>query len=371
MSITAHTTGTTTVFEERDGHSLEFRNIVLTARTSPTLPFSKKADANNMKQILHGVSGHVPPRQVTAVMGPSGSGKTSLLKVLTGRVGAKSNKMELSGRVLLDGSVVDPTNIAVRREIAYVEQEVSIPCTSTPREAIRFSARLRLDRDLSDTAINNLVDEILRELSLEKCADTMIGGGLLMRESLSGGERKRAQCGVELVTRPGILICDEATTGLDSFSAEQFVSVLQRIAKAGASVVLTIHQPPPSVVRQLGHLILLRSGRLVYDGAIGDPLLKFFASKGYAKPADFNVSDWILVSAVESCSFCLHFELTHFCLTVSRVWCNPNHWSTLKRLDSSGRTLSASVQTVKARTRYFVPRSKRNHLPMKGVRELV
>lgn len=275
-----------TVFSAREGHTMKFENICLATK-------SKNVEKNPPKEILMGISGHVPPRKVTAIMGPSGSGKTSLLKVLTGRVGR--SKFDLSGVVKLDGRVVDPTNIAVRRTIAYVEQEVSIPVTSTPREAIRFSARLRLDRSTTKESIEALVDEILAELGLTGCADTFIGGGVFMSGGLSGGEKKRTQCGVELVTKPGIIILDEPTSGLDSFSAEQLVDVLRRIAEVGATVLVTIHQPPPTVVRKLDHLILLLAGRLMYDGDFGSHLSGFFAQKGFPKPDDYNIADWILV----------------------------------------------------------------------------
>ena len=105
----------------------------------------------------------------------------------------------------------------VRREIAYVEQDVSIPATSTPREAIRFSARLRLDRSITGEQIENLVNEILDELGLKGCADTIIGGGALMRGGLSGGEKKRTQCGVELVTKPDIIVLDEPVCALQAW----------------------------------------------------------------------------------------------------------------------------------------------------------
>lgn len=133
---------TSALFAERAGHALKFENVVLQTK-------SRNPKKKHPKEILKNISGHVPPRKVTAIMGPSGSGKTSLLKVLTGRAGKK--QFELSGQVKLDGRVVDPTKIEVRREIAYVEQEVSIPATSTPREAIRFSARLRLDRSITSS----------------------------------------------------------------------------------------------------------------------------------------------------------------------------------------------------------------------------
>jgi ABC-type multidrug transport system fused ATPase/permease subunit len=121
---------TTSIFNERDGHTLDFDNISLSAKT-------KKGN----KDILKSVSSSFQPKTLTALMGPSGSGKTSLLKVLTGRLSNKSSKLNLTGTIKLDGRIVDPTSINIRKQIAYVEQDVSIPATSTPREAIRFSAR--------------------------------------------------------------------------------------------------------------------------------------------------------------------------------------------------------------------------------------
>jgi ABC-type multidrug transport system ATPase subunit/ABC-type multidrug transport system permease subunit len=279
----------TGIYESREGQAVQFRNIGLSVR-------------HPAKEVLRGVTGRLPPQQVTAVMGPSGSGKTSLLKVLTGRVGSRD--YDVSGEVQLGGRVVDPTQVDVKREIAYVEQDVSVPVTATPREAIRFSARLRLDRSTTEEGIELLVDEILTALGLSGCADTMIGGGLMMSRGLSGGEKKRTQCGVELVTKPNILVLDEPTTGLDSFSAEQLVDVLKRITLAGASVLLTIHQPPPPVVRKIDHLILLLSGRHMYEGAMGHELCDYFAGKGFPKPTDTNIADWILVRGGNYCAQC-------------------------------------------------------------------
>jgi ABC-type multidrug transport system ATPase subunit len=85
------------------------------------------------------------------------------------------------------------------------------------------------------------------------------------------------------------------TSGLDSYGAETIMNVCQRIARAGASLLLTIHQPPPTVVRKIDHLILLLDGRLMYDGSFGPQLNDYFAQKGFEKPEDYNIADWILV----------------------------------------------------------------------------
>ena len=273
------------IFAGRDGHHLDFDDVLLS-----TKPTKKKPS----KTILAGLTSSFAPRSLTAVMGPSGSGKTSLLKILTGRVGSNSAGLTMTGEVRLDGKIVDPTDIDVRKKVAYVEQDVSIPATCTPREAIAFSARLRLDRHLTDGDINAIVDDILDNLGLSHVADTLIGGGPLMSGGLSGGEKKRVQCGVELVTRPSLVILDEPTSGLDSYSAQSLMDVLKRIADAGATVIVTIHQPPPPVVRKIDNLLLLLGGKILYDGPMGAKVEEAFGSRGYPKPDDYNISDWIL-----------------------------------------------------------------------------
>ena len=72
--------------------------------------------------------------------------------------------------------------------------------------------RLRLDKSVSDEEIDSLTDDILENLGLSHVADNLVGGGLV-RGGLSGGEKKRVQCGIELVTNPEIIVLDEPTSG--------------------------------------------------------------------------------------------------------------------------------------------------------------
>jgi len=277
------------IFASRSGHTLDFENVMLSTIT-------KNSDKVPSKQILRNLHGNFPRNTLTAVMGPSGSGKTSLLKILTGRIGAtgsSSTQLHLEGAIRLDSEVVDPTDIDIRRVIAYVEQDVSIPATCTPREAIAFSARLRLDTTHSDHDVVTITNEIIATLRLEACADTLIGGGPMMTGGLSGGEKKRVQVAVELVTRPEIIVLDEPTSGLDSYSAQNLMDVLKQIADAGATVIVTIHQPPPPVVRKIDNLLLLLQGRTMYIGPM-DRAEAQFAEYGYSKPDDYNIADWIL-----------------------------------------------------------------------------
>ena len=129
----------------------------------------------------------------------SGAGKTSLLNILAGRA-ASRGLVKIDSDVRLDNFAVDPTDIHVRQHIAFVAQDDSLQATSTPREAIYFSAKLRLPRSTPEKDIVKLTNHMLEELGLTHCADTIVGGPLL--KGISGGERKRTSVGVELVVRP-------------------------------------------------------------------------------------------------------------------------------------------------------------------------
>jgi ABC-type multidrug transport system ATPase subunit len=124
------------------------------------------------------------------------SRKTSLLNILAGRTKSRG-VVAIRADVRLNNYPADPTNICVRKQIAFVAQENSLQVTSTPREAIHLSAKLRLPRETSEDALDKLTERMIVELGLTLCADTMVGGALVM--GISGGERKRTSVGVELV----------------------------------------------------------------------------------------------------------------------------------------------------------------------------
>ena len=113
--------------------------------------------------------------------------------------------------VKLDGITIEPSSIEARRKISFVAQKDHLPATSTVREAIRFSARMRSNRSVTDEDVESLVNFVLRKLHLDAVADSLIGGNFIL--GLSGGEMRRVSLAVELVERPSILFLDEVTTG--------------------------------------------------------------------------------------------------------------------------------------------------------------
>jgi len=242
------------------------------------------------KKLLHNIWGEVPKKEITAIMGPSGAGKSTLLNILAGRTRTKGN-LTVSADVRLDNFSVDPTDVEVRKQIAFVAQDDSLNATSTPREAIRFSAKLRLPRTTTEEELDALTNRMLNALGLMNCAETYIGGPLI--KGISGGERKRTSVGVELVTKPSLIFLDEPTSGLDSFSASQVVDLLHKVANAGSSVLFTIHQPSSEVFNAFDHLILLNKGHVMYNGSV-QKVPDYFEARKHPVPANYNPADWIM-----------------------------------------------------------------------------
>lgn len=287
--------GISNAFAKHSGVSLSWSDVNMTVRVD-----KKKTESSDF-HVLKNVLGSAHPGQTTAIMGPSGAGKTSLFKILAGRSVSKGN-ITISGTVKIGNHTLDAYSDntksmkLIRDNIAFVAQEDSLHSTSTPREAIYFSARLRLPKSTTDQAIKELVDVYIKELGLEGCADTVIGEGF--KQGISGGEKKRTSVGVELVTKPPIVLLDEPTSGLDSFSAEQVVKVLTRVAQAGTSVLFTIHQPSSEVFKKFDNLILMNRGRIMFRGPLKD-LDQEFANRNFPFPTNYNPADWILILAQE------------------------------------------------------------------------
>lgn len=230
---------------------------------------------------------------MVAIMGPSGGGKTSLLNILAGRThSSKSAKTEVSGKLMLNGEVIEGFTQRMRRRIAYVMQDDLLLPTSTPREALLFSALLRLPRSSTREEKVKLVEKMLEDLGLTKCADTMVGSQL--RRGISGGEKRRTSIGIELVMSPKLVFLDEPTSGLDSFMAHSVVHRMSDMARfAGCNVLSTIHQPSSEVFHTFDKVLLLAEGKTVYFGPL-DKLATRLSDIGHPCPSGFNLADHAL-----------------------------------------------------------------------------
>jgi ATP-binding cassette, subfamily G (WHITE), member 2, SNQ2 len=237
------------------------------------------------RQLLSDVYGYVKPGTLTALIGASGAGKTTCLDVLAKR----KNIGVVSGDILVNGH---PTGSDFARSTAYAEQMDVHEGTATVREAMRFSAYLRQPSKVPKEEKDAYVEEMIELLELQDFADAII-------YSLGTEARKRLTIGVELASKPGLLLfLDEPTSGLDAQSAWNLVRVLRRLADQGQAILCTIHQPSSLLFESFDRLLLLENGgHTVYFGDIGPnsrTVREYFARYGAVFPQDANPAEYML-----------------------------------------------------------------------------
>ena len=179
-------------------------------------------------QLLQNVSFRLAPRSLTAVIGPSGAGKSTLLGTLTGHMPPTSGSVFVAGRDLY-------TFLAeLRNRIGLVPQQDLLHTNLTIQQALEFGAALRFPRDTTAAERRVRVREVLNELELQERAQQRI-------DTLSGGQKKRTNVALELLTKPALLFLDEPTSGLDPGLDRQVMNLLRDLADNGQTVVVVTH----------------------------------------------------------------------------------------------------------------------------------
>ncbi|KAK0199278.1 AtrD, ABC-transporter [Desarmillaria ectypa] len=290
--------------EEADGDALDENNTSLAHQQDRAVGALQKQTAifhwedvcydikikGEPRRLLDHVNGWVEPGTLTALMGASGAGKTTLLDVLASRV----TMGVVTGSMLVDGHQRDSS---FQRKTGYVQQQDLHLQTSTVREALEFSAKLRQPKHISDAEKVAYVEEVIRLLEMEPYADAVVG---VPGEGLNVEQRKRLTIGVELAAKPELLLfLDEPTSGLDSQTAWSICTLLRKLAKNGQAILCTIHQPSALLFQEFDRLLFLaRGGQTVYFGDIGrnsQTLIDYFERNGAPRcPPDANPAEWML-----------------------------------------------------------------------------
>ncbi|PQM35325.1 ABC transporter G family member 22 isoform X1 [Prunus yedoensis var. nudiflora] len=265
-------------------------------QTEPTLPIYLKftdvtykiiikgMTTTEEKDILNGITGSVHPGEVLALMGPSGSGKTTLLNLLGGR----AVQANVTGSITYNDQTYSKF---LKSRIGFVTQDDVLFPHLTVKETLTYAALLRLSKTLTKEQKEKRALDVIYELGLERCQDTMIGGSFV--RGVSGGERKRVCIGNEIIINPSLLFLDEPTSGLDSTTALRIVQMLQDIAEAGKTVVTTIHQPSSRLFHKFDKLILLGKGSLLYFGKASEAMV-YFSSIGCSPLIAMNPAEFLL-----------------------------------------------------------------------------
>lgn len=219
------------------------------------------------------------PGEMVGILGPSGAGKSTLLAVLAG------SQRPTTGTITLEGDDLYRHQDEFRGQIGYVPQDDVMHADLTVWQALWYTARLRLPPDFTKDEIQLRLERVIADLGLEGTERLRIGDAT--RRGISGGQRKRVNIAMELLTDPPVLVLDEPTSGLSSTDAGHVVRLLRGLANKGKTVVLTIHQPNAEIVELMNHVAVIakdastgNAGRLAWYGPAVPDAVAFFEPAG-------------------------------------------------------------------------------------------
>ena len=210
---------------------------------------------------LHPLTFSEESGSLIGIMGASGSGKSTLLNILNGAY------TPYSGTVSINGVDIHHDTAGVSGMIGYISQDDLLIEELTVYQNLFLNAQLCFD-GLSDEQIKERVDNTLSALGLYEIKDIQVGNP--MNKKISGGQRKRLNCGLELIREPSVLFVDEPTSGLSSRDSENIMDLLKELALKGKLIFVVIHQPSSEIFKMFDKLMIMDTGG--YPIYLGNPL---------------------------------------------------------------------------------------------------
>lgn len=198
---------------------------------------------------------------LVGLMGGSGAGKSTLLNVLNG------NEDPSEGAVRINGIDIHREKKKIEGIIGYVPQDDLLIEELTVFENLHYAAQLCFAK-MSEEEINQLVEKTLASLGLSATRNLKVGSPL--EKTISGGQRKRLNIGLELLREPSVMFVDEPTSGLSSRDSENIMDLLKELSLKGKMIFVVIHQPSSEIFKMFDKLVILDVGG--YQIYYGNPV---------------------------------------------------------------------------------------------------
>jgi branched-chain amino acid transport system ATP-binding protein len=215
------------------------------------LSFSNVSAGYGGIPVLKDIGFQVADGEMVAIFGHNGAGKTTLMRCAVG------DMTEVSGAISWRGEPIVPKAVFrnVRLGIGFVPQGHNVFRELTVRRNLTIAGLHHPDVD---------VDDIYRLFPILKQRGTQLAA------SLSGGQQQILALGMALMTKPSILLLDEPSTGLAPVIVRDVMESLVKVNRETNTTVVIVEQNIPATLKIASRALVLKSGRLVFDGASGE-----------------------------------------------------------------------------------------------------
>jgi phospholipid/cholesterol/gamma-HCH transport system ATP-binding protein len=211
------------------------------------------------REVLKGISFHVPKGATTVILGGSGCGKSTLLKHLIGLLRPTSGSIMINGEEIT-GMNEDQMN-AVRRKMGVLFQGAALLNSMTLADNVALP--MREHTDLEESTMQIMVRMKLELVGLSGFDD-------YYPSQLSGGMKKRAGIARAMALDPAFLFFDEPSAGLDPVTAAGLDELIIRLNRAFRMTIVVVTHELPSVFMIADYIIMLDAGKVIFQGTLDD-----------------------------------------------------------------------------------------------------
>ncbi len=219
--------------------------------------FPKKGKKKERVIAVSDVSFTAENGKITGLLGPNGAGKSTSLRMLVGLLKPDS------GTGSVDGWDITKDKLLVRQSVGFLPHSSGIYPRLTTRENIEYFARLA---GLDKSKIADRVEELLAMLDMNEFADRRT-------EGFSQGQRTKVGLARALVHKPGTLVLDEPTNGLDVMATRKLRKILLALKDEGHCILISSHVMQ-EVTLLCDHVAIINEGAVVMESSVKNILTR-------------------------------------------------------------------------------------------------
>lgn len=226
-----------------------------------TLEVSNLVKKYGTKPALENVSFAVKEGSCFGLLGPNGAGKSTTMKIITGIIDADS------GNVNVLGSDIRKAADAIRRQVGYVPQEITLYDKISAYNNLVFFGEMY---GVKGKQLKERIAEVLQQVGLSERAKDPI-------HTYSGGMKRRINIAAALLHQPKVVILDEPTVGIDPQSRNHIFDIIRQLRNSGVTIIYSTHYME-EVEALCDDIAIIDNGKVIVQGNL-DELLSRYATK--------------------------------------------------------------------------------------------